>query len=576
MLASRVFASSPRLRRLLRHIVEKSVAGDRENLKEYSIGLDVFARDPSFDPKTDSIVRSAARQLRLKLGEYYQSEGRDETVRIELPKGSYVAELIVESKAAPAPRKAANRYLAATAAAMTFVAVATAWGYMTFRHRGPKTIAVLPFTDQSPAKDLEYVSVNLHDGLTSALVGTKGIQVMARASAASLKKDPVEAARTARSQAVITGSVAAQGDQLQIIVSLVDGGSGKYLWSQTFTSAANGLGEVERSAALAVAGALGVSADVPAPALPRNAQALDLYLRASSMSKTRRADRMRAASPLFEQMIALAPDFAPGYAAAATNYLVANANGIMSWESAGPRGMDLARKALQLDPNLADAHDALGLAYEAQWKWTEAREEYSRAIAIDPRYPVSYFRKATNLIINRQFAEAEKTIEMARVLDPSWSAPDGLMGELYYYMHRYDDALDLARRSRDKADAKPFFDDLTARIYLAQGKLAQARPYAAAEGTEYSRALLRAIDGDTRAGFAELVALRPRSDCTDFGLAMYEIYAMHDPEGAMKWLEQSYRDHEPDLVSLAIDPMFDGIRGNRRMKDLLRSMNLEQ
>lgn len=73
--------------RLLQHVVERSLSGDRESLKEYAIGLDVFGRPPSFDPKADSIVRTTARQLRLKLAEYYQSAGSGNPVRISLPKG---------------------------------------------------------------------------------------------------------------------------------------------------------------------------------------------------------------------------------------------------------------------------------------------------------------------------------------------------------------------------------------------------------------------------------------------------------------------------------------------------------
>ena len=92
----------------------------------------------------------------------------------------------------------------------------------------------------------------------------------------------------------------------------------------------------------------------------------------------------------------------------------------------------------------------------------------------DPRSPVPHFRLAFSLTILRQFAEAEKEIETARALDPSWSAAHGLLGEIYYYERRYEDALDLARRFH--AVEPGFFDNLTARVYLAQGNRALALP----------------------------------------------------------------------------------------------------
>ncbi|MGC2661601.1 MAG: hypothetical protein WA324_26905, partial [Bryobacteraceae bacterium] len=91
VLASHVFAQADRLRELLRFLVIKSLAGEAATLKESLIGIEVFGRDPGYDPKVDNIVRTSARRVRAKLEEYYQGEGRDDAIRIEVPKGSYVA-----------------------------------------------------------------------------------------------------------------------------------------------------------------------------------------------------------------------------------------------------------------------------------------------------------------------------------------------------------------------------------------------------------------------------------------------------------------------------------------------------
>jgi serine/threonine-protein kinase len=588
VLASEIFGSSPRLVRLLRYIVERSIAGDRESLKEYSIGLDVFDRDPSFDPKADSIVRSTVRQLRLKLGEYYESEGCESELRIRLPKGSYVAQTEERGTAPVAPVEPPKRTSTAKLAAMMAAIAATVGLAGTFalnrfhRPARARTVVVLPFRDLSPDNHLGYIGEGLREGVTSALVRTQGVEVMARASwpqVAGHASNPADAAKAAQAETVVTGSVSPDGDKLQMVVSLVDGPTGKFLWSQTYAGKAGDLGAIEHSAVVSIAGALGASSsvqgEVPAPALPRNTEVLDLYLRASALARTRGASEMREAAPLFERVIALQPDFALGYAAAAANYLVAASNGIMSWEEAGPRGVDLARKAVALAPALAEAHSALGLGLEVQWEWQEAGAELSRAIELDPRYAVGYFRKAVHLAVMGRFAEAERMLETARTLDPSWDPPNGLRAELYYYSRRWNDALGFAQRSREALPTSAYFyDNVSARVYIARGEIPLARPFLSAHPDAYNRAWVRAIDGDPQGGWRDLLALRRSSGESAFLLARFAAVELRDRGATLDWLEQSLRDHEPDLVSLVLDPIFDSVREDPRARAILSEIHL--
>ncbi len=588
VLTSEVFASSPRLGRLLRYIVEKSSAGDRESLKEYSIGLDVFDRDHSFDPKADSIVRSTVRQLRLKLGEYYESEGHESGLRIRLPKGSYFAQIEERAPstvpAATVPKRASSAMRAAMLAGIA-ATVGLAGTFALSRFHRPvraRTVVVLPFRDLSPDSHLGYIGEGLREGLTSALVRTQGMEVMARASwpqVAGHASNPVDAAKAAQAETVVTGSVRPDGDNLQMVVSLVDGGSGKFLWSQTYEGNAGDLDVIGHSAVLGIVGVLGppsaVPGGVPARSLPRNTEVLDLYLRASALARTRGVSEMREAAPLFERVIALQPDFALGYAAAAANYLVAASNGVMSWEEAGPRGVELARKAVALEPTLAEAHSALGLGLEAQWEWQEAGAELSRSIELDPRYAVGYFRKAVHLAVMGRFPEAEQTLETARTLDPSWDPPNGLRAELYYYRRRWDDALGFARRTREIHPSNAeFFDNVSARVHLARGEGMLARPYFAAHPDGYNRAWVRAIDGDPRGGWRALLVLRRSSGESAFRLAQFAVVELRDRGTTLDWLEQSLRDHEPDLVSLVLDPIFDSVRDDPRARAILTEIHL--
>lgn len=584
VLASEGFASSPRLVRLLRYIVEKSVAGNREALKEYSIGLDVFDRDPSFDPKVDSIVRSTARQLRLKLAQYYQTDGQNRPMRIVLPKGSYVAEFQerIAADAEPAPPRSQTasfrpRYFALALLALVMVAAVSLALNRPRPTVHPRTVAVLPFRDLSPHQDLGYLAEGLRDGLTSALVRVKGLELTARVSSGGIASgaDPATAAKAASAETLILGSVAPSGEDFQATIHLLDGKTGKYLWSDTYQGRAADLPSIEHRAAAGAAATLGASAEVPAPPLPHNAEALELFLRASALARTRQPSAMREAAQLYERVLTLEPDFALGYASAASNYLVAVANGAMNWGVGGPRGIELARQAVALDASLADAHDALALGLESEWKWTEAGAEFARAIELDPRSPLTYFRKAVDEASRGRFVEAERTVEAARLLDPSWSAPDGLLAEIYYYSRRWNDALKQAQRLRETWHDADMADNISWRVHIAQGNPGLARPFLAPHTDPLSRAWQHSVNGDAAGGWRELLAAH-RSQCVPAcWIAGYALASLHDRELALDWLEQSFRDHEPDLVSLAIDPVFDPIRSAPRVAVLLRAMHLD-
>jgi tetratricopeptide (TPR) repeat protein len=230
---------------------------------------------------------------------------------------------------------------------------------------------------------------------------------------------------------------------------------------------------------------------------------------------------------------------------------------------------------VDLDPTLADAHSALAAAWQGQWRWQEADAEISRAIELDPRYPVAYFRKAFNLAILRRFPEAEKALASARELDPAWDAPNGLLCELYYYERRYNDALTLARRWRETNPL--FFDSLSARVYVELGRMDAVKPMLSAKTSDpFAAAALRAIGGDGRGAFEELLSINKSSGLGSFHMAEFAVFWLHDKTAAIDWLERALRDHEPDVVSLRLDPIFDPIRQDKRAVAILRELNLAQ
>src|SRR5215467_8553998 len=176
ILASGIFATADRMKRFLRFIVDETLAGKGDDLKESSLGIEVYDRDETFDPRVDSIVRVDAGRLRSKLREFYESEGASSRIRIEIPKGSYKP-LFKRSKDTNSGTSAKRR-----------------------TRTGPagRTIAVLPFADLSPQRDQEYFGDGIAEELMFALSRVPKLRVVSQTSVFAFKGKGMDAREIGR------------------------------------------------------------------------------------------------------------------------------------------------------------------------------------------------------------------------------------------------------------------------------------------------------------------------------------------------------------------------------------------
>ena len=171
ILASPHFAETTRLKRFLRYLVERALAGDTDSLKGYAIGLDVFDRPDDFDPSVDTIVRVQAGKLRTRLDLYYAGEGRDDPVQITIPKGSYapVFEIALEPRSeAPDPASGASD------------------------PRRRYSLAVLPFDNLSGDPQQEFLVDGFTEEILAALARFRELQVISRHSTYRYRGAPVD------------------------------------------------------------------------------------------------------------------------------------------------------------------------------------------------------------------------------------------------------------------------------------------------------------------------------------------------------------------------------------------------
>src|SRR3954468_20856657 len=208
VLGSVAFRQVDRLKRFLSFIVSEALAGRGHQLKEYVIGVQVFDKDSSFDPRADPIVRVQARRLRARLVRYYREEGGDDTLVVELPKGGYAP--VFKNRETWA---AGGRSIGPTLA-------------------GQNTIAVQPLADQSPAQDLGYFCDGLRQEIIHMLAKLDALRVVAVSPSpgAGPGMEPQAAM-------LLTGGVRKSGDRVRATVHLVDMASASYLWSESVDAA---------------------------------------------------------------------------------------------------------------------------------------------------------------------------------------------------------------------------------------------------------------------------------------------------------------------------------------------------
>lgn len=265
ILASPQFAGSARMSRFLRFVVERSLAGEGERLKEYVIGIEVFDRGNGYDPRVDSIVRVEAGRLRGKLDEYYHGMGNGDAVRIRLKKGGYAP--FFEQRQNPVTaagthvRRRRGGVAVMTGAAVILLAVAAVWRIDRSDPvaAGP-ALAVLPFVPYGGDTSADVLGERLTEGVTAELVRDGRVGVVPSARSARFRDPraiPSDVAQQLGAQLLLLGRLTMiEADQLRVNVVLIDDSRNRKAWVSSFTGARQNLDELERRIAQAVSEAI--------------------------------------------------------------------------------------------------------------------------------------------------------------------------------------------------------------------------------------------------------------------------------------------------------------------------------
>ena len=384
ILNSGPFHQSQRRQRFLEYLVNETLAGRGERLKAYSVALEVFGRPESFDPVTDPLVRIEAARLREKLREYYGTDGQDDVIHIDLPKGTY-APLIEFQEGGQQVKIVSKRRLPwqIILPALALILALGAFGTWLTRDRwmparapeGP-AIAVLPFVNLSGDPQQEYFSDGLTEDLMTELSrASRDLRVLARNTTFQYKGKAVDIPKLGRelgARYVLEGSVRRTDDRLRVMAQLIETQTGAHVWADRFDREMADVflvqDEIVSQIVAKIAGNFGVidinEARSATRKNPGEIQAYDLVLRAQDVMRPEWShETFSAAKELLRQAIALDPLNARARRELA--YL-AVIGWVFRWDKTPEPPQEItaqAAKAVQLDPADARAHMVAASAY---------------------------------------------------------------------------------------------------------------------------------------------------------------------------------------------------------------------
>jgi tetratricopeptide (TPR) repeat protein len=491
ILANPSFVRSPRLADFLRYVVEQRLAGRNDGPKEVEIGVQVFGKTSDYDPRIDPVVRVQARLLRFKLHEYYETAGKSDLIRIDLPKGSYLPVFTGLAGIQPGPVEPAP---------------------------------VDPTAAVSAQPDRAAPGTRFPNPRWAMAAGLLGVLLTIGFSVNSWRE--------------AIGKV----------------------WAKTL------------------------------PNRPQEAESAsaDLYLQGRYYWNKRTPEDLRTAVDYFTQSIVADPGYAKAYVGLADCYGLLREFAAMPEREAWPRALAAARKAVELDDSLAEAHSTLGFdLFYGEFDLKGGEREFKRAVELNPNYAEGRLWYATSLMSVGRLREASEEMERARELNPASRAILCDQGLLLYYEGMRDQALE---QLRQVAAAEPAFRSAHAYLsyiyYVARdgaNRLLESRKAAESSHSASELAVVAAAEkgfasggwqGMLQSELVEEKKLEQAGSYPAYNVAQTSAL-LGRKEEALRYLEASYRKREVNFVAVSMDATFESLRGEPSYLHLLAQLGLD-
>jgi TolB-like protein/Tfp pilus assembly protein PilF len=459
-----------------------------------------------------------------------------------------------------------------------------------------KSIAVLPFESLSEDKANAYFAEGVQDEILTRLAKVADLKVISRTSTQRFKSAPGDLRQIAQQLGVtniLEGSVQKAADQVRVNVQLINALTDAHLWADTYDRKLTDIFAVESDIAKTIAETLqarltGSEKSALSKKPTNNPEAYELYVKGRFFWNKRTGADLKRAIDYFNQAIAKDPNYALAYSGVADSYLLLPVFGAAAPRDSIPQAKAAAKKALELDNTLAEAHASSGRILSGyDYAFERAIAEFERAIQLNPNYATAYHWISNGPLcalaeFDRAITEGKRAVE----LDPLSMIDNADLGNIYFYAHRYDEAISAVRKSLEIDPHSYVAHYYLAQILQAKGQLTEAI-------TEYKRSVELDDDPGALALLGQAYARSGKRDEAQKILARlteeektryvsaYNMALMFlglgDKERATDALERAYAEGAGnDIITIKVDPMLDELHGQPRFEALAQKILSEK
>jgi TolB-like protein/DNA-binding winged helix-turn-helix (wHTH) protein/Tfp pilus assembly protein PilF len=459
---------------------------------------------------------------------------------------------------------------------------ATAWGI--------QSLAILPFKPISEQNRDEFLELGMADALITKLSTTTQMSVVPTGLVrkyASLTQDPIAAGKELKVDSVLEGSVQKLQQRIRVNVRLVRVADRSFLWAETFDEQFADIFSLQDSISERVVQALAVHLSTPEKQriLKRdtdNVEAYQLYQKGRYFWNKRTEDGLVKSIGFLEQATKADPQYATAYAGLADAYISANNFSLLPRKEVDAKAKYAARKAIEIDNNLAEAHAALAFSTMLfDWDWTNSEMEFRKAINLSPNYGPAHQWYAVSLVSARRFDEAIAEANEAQHVDPLSLFINAGVGWISFLVRDYDRTIAECTKT---LEMEPGF--APAHLYrgmayeqkgMFEKAIADLESASDSDGgASFSGALGHAYAVAGKKAEARML-LRDLKESKHY-FPPYQLALIHvglgEKEEALNLLEKSYEERYPWLMHLAVEPRLDPLRSEPRFKTLINRIGL--
>jgi serine/threonine-protein kinase len=581
----------PDLQRIVRRCLAKDPNERYQNIKDVAIELKEVRRemrDSPFDTTVPPVSSAGSEARTLWHAETTRVQSQPESTRASS------AEFIVAEL---------KRHKTATIVGAVLILIAAAaaiFGIRSYFHArdteiAVESIAVIPFENQNKDPGAEWISDGLTESIINNLTQLPNLKVIARSSVFRYKgrqTDPIAVGNELGVRAVLTGRLMQRGETMLISAELIDIRDNKQLWGEQYETKLADMLSVQREIAREITNNLrptlsGVEQSRMDKQYTANVEAYQLYLKGRFYWNKRTPADIQKAVPFFQQAVEKDSKYALAYSGLADAYTLIPVYTRESPREYMPKAKEAALKALTLDDKLAEAHASLGqISDYYDYDFVTAEKEYRRAIELNPNYATAHQWLAEHLSALKRNDEATAEIRRALELDPLSVIMNRIYGDILVDGRKYDEAIAQYQKTLDLDPNFPTAHYFLGRAYEFKGMYDQAvAEYTKSQGVSIipPEQIQKLKDAYARSGWKAYLQmsidmLLPDSQRTLFPpFAIATFYArLGNNDEAMKWLEKGYEEREFRMTLLSVSQEFDGMRSDPRFRELVRRMGLPE